>query len=200
MGHTGSQPHQNRKLHAFRQIESIAYHIVSLLLGRRFENGDHGEFAVETGVLFVLRGVHRRVVGHQHDQPAMGSGHGRIDEGVCRHVQTHMLHADQGALTDEGDPQSGFHSRLFVRAPIAIYSPAPAQGRTLDVFSDFSGRCAGIGVHARNPCMQGAQRHGLVAQYQQFIFHDSIKVKASASRRAGNLARNASKAFRSASP
>ena len=45
-------------LDALAQRKCHLHHVVALLLVAGFEDGDEGEFSVETAVLFVLAAVH----------------------------------------------------------------------------------------------------------------------------------------------
>ena len=64
MSHAGGDTHQHGQLLLLRIFESGLYHVVGLLLVRRFERRNHSEFAIETRILLVLRGVHRGVIGY----------------------------------------------------------------------------------------------------------------------------------------
>ena len=114
VGHAGGHAHQYWNLVLFREVEGRADHVVGLLLGRGFERGDEGELPVEARVLFVLRGVHRGVVGHHDNQTAVGAGHARVDEGVGGDVQSDVFHADHGPFADERHAEGLLHGRLFV--------------------------------------------------------------------------------------
>ena len=76
VGHAGRHAHQHRNLVFLREVERLADHLVGFLLRCGFEAGNHGEFGVEAGVLFVLRGVHRGIVRRYDHQAAVGTRHG----------------------------------------------------------------------------------------------------------------------------
>ena len=164
MGHAGRQPHQYRNPVTFREVEGGLRHFVCLLLIRRFEGRHEGEFPVETRILLVLRRVHRGVVGRHDYQSAVGPGHRRVDEGVGRHVQPHVLHADQRALAGERHAERLLHGRLLVRRPGAVYTPFCGEGMLLDVFRDFGRGCARIGIDARQSRVEGPQCEGFVSE------------------------------------
>ena len=62
-----SQSGHNTKYDGFaqllRQVETVCHHVVGLLLVRGFEARNECELGIEARVLFVLRGMHRGVVG-----------------------------------------------------------------------------------------------------------------------------------------
>ena len=166
MRHPRGNTHQYRQFVLFGKVERIGHHVVGFLLRRRFQHRRECEFAVKAGVLFVLRRVHRRVVGHEDDQSAVGAGYGRVDESVGGYVQAHVLHADERPLADVRDAQSGFHRRFFVGAPPAMPAAQRGQFRGLDIFGDLRRGSSRVGVHAGNPGMNGSQCDGLVTQQQ----------------------------------
>ena len=101
VGHAGSDAHQHRQTQLLRKVERLLHHVVGLLLRTGFQRGNHRKLAIETRVLLVLAGVHRRVVGNQHNQSAIGTRHSRVDERVGADIQSHVFHADQCALAHE---------------------------------------------------------------------------------------------------
>ena len=164
VGHAGRQAHQHRNPEPFRKFERGFHHIVSLLLGGGFESRHEGEFSVEARILLVLRGVHRRVVGHDHHQSAVGPGHRRVDEGVGSHVQSHVFHADQRAFAGERHAERLLHGRLFVRRPRAVDAARDGEGMILDIFGDFGRGCTRISIDARQSRMERPQREGFVSE------------------------------------
>jgi len=164
MGHAGRQAHQHRNPEPLREVEGGLRHVVCLLLVRRLEGRHEGEFPVEARILFVLRRVHRGVVGCHDHQPAVGSGHRRVDEGVGRHVQPHVFHADQRALAGERHAERLLHGCLFVRRPRAVHVALRSQGMLLDVFRDFGRGCARIGIDTRQSRVERPQCEGFVSE------------------------------------
>ena len=98
----------------FGEFEGVFGQIVAFLLGGRLDAGDHGELRVEAGVLFILGGVHGRIVRDGDQQAAVRSCHGGIDETVARDVQTDVLHADDGAFSGVGDAEGLLHGGFFI--------------------------------------------------------------------------------------
>ena len=133
MGQAGYYTHQDRQFGFFRQLVSICHHVVSLLLGRRFEDWNHGELAIETRVLLVLRRVHGRVIGSQHHQASVHTCNGGVDKGVGGHVHSHMLHTNQGTLAGISHTEGSFHGGLLIRTPTATH----LRCMTLDKFGYF---------------------------------------------------------------
>ncbi len=98
MRHAGCQAHEHRNIIDLGIVERLARHVVGFLLVGRLEARHHGEIGVESGILFILGGMLRRVIaGHDH-KAAVGTGDSRIDESVGADIHAHMLHADEGAF------------------------------------------------------------------------------------------------------
>ena len=171
VGHARGQAHQYGDVEALRVVEGVAHHVVGLLLGGGLEDRDEGEFAVEARVLFVLRRVHRRVVGRDDHQAAVGSGHARIDKGVGGDVHADVLHADQRPFAAERHAEGLFHGGLLVGRPFAVDVSLGSERVVLDVFRDFGGGGAGIGVDARQTGMEGAQCEGFISEQKFSIGH-----------------------------
>ena len=164
MGHAGGQAHQHRNAESLREVERRADHVVGLLLRRGLEDGDQREFAVEARVLFVLRRVHRGVVGRHDDQTAVGAGHRRVDEGVGGDVHADMLHADQGALAGKRHAERLLHGGLLVGRPRAVDAAFGRKRVSLNVLRDFRGGRARVGVDARKSGVESPQREGFISQ------------------------------------
>ena len=54
MCHTCGDTHQDRQMQLLRHLESLLYHIISLLLVAWLHRRHHGKLTIETGVLLVL--------------------------------------------------------------------------------------------------------------------------------------------------
>ena len=175
MGQAGGQAHQHRNAAALGIIEGAAHHLVRFLLGGRFEDGNQGERAPETGVLLVLRTVHGRVVAGGDDQAAVRAGGGGAHERVRADVHAHMLHAHEGPLAGEGHAEGFFHRRLFIDRPGTVHAPFLRERVPLDEFGDFGGGGPGISIDAAQACVQGTQRQGFVSQEEFLLSHNSIR-------------------------
>ena len=173
MGQPGNHAHEHRQPDFLRQAERIGHHVVALLLVGRLEDRDQGELPVETGVLLILGGMHGRIVRRNHDKTALHTGDTGVHEGIGTYVHAHMLHAHKRPLTRIGHAQGRFHGRFLIRAPTAPHPALPRQGVTLNILRNFGGRRSGIGVHAGESGMQGAQGNRLVTEQQSFTFHAS---------------------------
>ena len=165
MRQAGHHAEKDRKAHLLGEGEGLAYHVVGLLLVGRFEDRDHGEIGVKTRILLVLGGMHRRVVGGEHDKAALHAGHGGVDEGVGADVHADMFHAHEGALAGIGHAQRGLHGSLFIGAPAAPH----LRGIGLDELGHFRGRRAGVCIHAGQSGMERSQGHSLVSEQQSFL-------------------------------
>ena len=176
MGHAGGQPHQDRNLVFFRKVKGLADHGIRLLLGGRFEARDHGEIGIEAGILFVLRGMHGRVVTGSHDKSAARTGHRGAHETVGADIHAHMFHTDKRTFPAVGNAERRLHGGLFIAAPVAVDVPLPRERMTLDILGYFGGRCTGIGIDTGKTGVQGAQRQRFIPQKQMFFSHIAICV------------------------
>ena len=166
MGHTGGDAHQHGNLHLLGVVKCLPHHVVGFLLTGRFVVGNHRETAVEAGILFILRGMHRGVVGGHHHQASVGSGHGGVDEGVGGHVHADVFHADHGALAHIGHAESRLHGGLLVGAPLAEDTLRGRIGllTVLDVLGNLRRGSSGIGVDTGNARMYSRQCYGFIAK------------------------------------
>ena len=108
--------------------------------------------------------MHGRVVTGGYHQAAVGTGHGRSHERIRAHVEAHVLEAHQGAFAGIGHAQGTFHGRFLVTGPVPVHVVLPRKRVQLDVFRDFCGGSAGIGINARQTGMQGPQSQGFISQ------------------------------------
>ncbi len=161
VGHAGRQAHQYGNAVFLREVERGLHHLVGLLLRGGLERRDKGELAVEARVLLVLRRVHRGVVGRDHDQPAVGAGHRRIDECVGGDVHAHVLHADQRPFSGKRHAQRLLHRRLLIGRPCAVDAPLGGERMSLYIFGDFGRRRARIGIYARQSGVERRPVRGL---------------------------------------
>ena len=164
MGHAGRQTHQYGNTVLLREVEGRLHHVVGLLLVRRFEGRHEGELAVKARVLLVLRRVHRRVIGRDHNQPAVGAGHRRIDECVGGDVHAHVLHADQRPFSGERHAEGLLHGGLFIGRPSAVHAALGGERMTLNEFGYFGRGRARIGIDARQSGVERAQCEGFVSE------------------------------------
>ena len=156
--HTCRNSHNHRHFHRFRQFKSGVHGVVGLLLCRWLENGQHCKASVSARVLLVLRRVHRRVVGHNQNQTAVDARDGRVHKRVGAHVQAHVLHTNNAAFARKRHTQRGLVGCFLVGRPLRADAAPLRLFRFLYKFSDFSRRCARIGIDARNACVN--RTHG----------------------------------------
>ena len=117
--HAGGNAQENGCAQLLAERESVARHLVSLLLVRGLEAGNHGELRIEARVLFVLGRVHARVVGCKDYQSAVHARDSRVHKRVGAHIHTHMFHADQCAFSHVRHAERAFHGGLLVGCPAA---------------------------------------------------------------------------------
>ena len=161
----------------FAQLEAGDHHVVGFLRIGRLEQQALGELRERTVVLLVLRGMHAGVVGvddhHAADGADVGEGHQRVH----RHVESDVLHGDQGADAGEGGADADFHGDLLVDRPLAV-DGALEFGHVLQ---DFGGGRAGIGGGHAAAGAIGGPSDGLVGGKQ--FFHGRIRFGVSKIRR-----------------
>ena len=169
------EAHQHRQPQLLGEREGVRHHVVGFLLVGGLQDGHHGEFPVETGILLVLRGMHGRIVRSQHHQAAFHARDGGVDEGVGADVHAHVLHAHKRPLAGVRHAQRGFHRRLLVGAPTAVHAAFPRERTLLDVFGNLGRRRAGIGIDTGQAGIQGPEGHGFIAKKQSFLCHFIIR-------------------------
>ena len=135
--HACRDAEQDRIAQPLGKLEAVIDHIVGFLLARGLEHRNHREVSVHAVVLFVLRRVHRGVVGGYDNHAAVDAAHRRIHKAICRYVHAHVLHAAERTLAGITHTQGRFHRRLFVGAPAGVDAPLLGYRRALDVFGYF---------------------------------------------------------------
>ena len=163
MGDPGDEADHHGNLQFLRHLEGLVHHVVAFLLIPGLEAGNQGETRVVAAVLFVLAGVHAGIVGDGDDQAAVRARHGRVHEGVRRHVQTDVLHADERPAPGPGHAQGLLVGDLFVGRPEGMHISAFLRP-PLDELEDLGRRCSGIGVNPADPGIDGTEAHGLITQ------------------------------------
>ena len=86
----------------------------------RLEHGNLGCDRVVTGILLVLRGVHRRVVRDENHHTAVDARIGKRKERVSRHIETNVLHRAGAANAAQGRAERDLRRDLLVGRPFAI--------------------------------------------------------------------------------
>ncbi len=106
--------------------------------------------------------MHARVVGDGEDEAALDRDEGGVDEGVGGHVETDVLHRDDGARAGEGGAEGFLVGGLLVGAP----GRAGALARLVEaeqVLEDLRRGRARIAVGRAQAGVDGAERDSLVA-------------------------------------
>ena len=148
----------------FGKIECIANHGVCLLLCGGFKHRHIGKTSIVARVLFVLRRVHRRVIGCYYYQAAVYACCTHIHKHIGSNIHTHMFHTNHGSATGIGHTQCGFHGSFFVCRPFAVNVSLCCNGRCLYVFCNFCRWSSRIGIYARQTGIYGSLRYGFVAK------------------------------------
>ena len=163
MCHTCCDTHQNGQTLLFGVVKCCLHHVVGFLLVGWLEGRNHGKLAVEATVLLVLAGVHRWVIGHQHNHAAVNARHGTVHKWVGADVQSNVLHANQGTLAHEGHAQGCFHGSLLVCTPAGMYAPLPGKRIALYVFGNFGAGRSGVCIYATQSGIDCTKGNSLVA-------------------------------------
>ena len=103
-----------------REAEGLLRKVQGLLGVRGLQHGDLSSNGIVPGVLLVLGGEHPRVVGHTDYQPGLHPLIGDGKQGVCGHIEAHMLHAAGGPLTTHRGSMGHFQRHLLVGGPLAV--------------------------------------------------------------------------------
>ena len=113
-----------------------------------------------TGILLVLRGVHTGIICHADDHTGIHAGVGNGEQRVCRHVQAHVLHSAEAALTGQACAEGCFHSHLFVGRPLSVDLFVGS-----DTFGNFRTGGAGIAGYKAAATLIQASGNGFVAKH-----------------------------------
>jgi hypothetical protein len=71
-----------------------------------------------TVILFVLGTVELRIVGSDEDEPAIHTGVGEGHEGICSHIDSHMLHRCQRPCSCQGGSDDNLQGYLLIGGPL----------------------------------------------------------------------------------
>ena len=156
MAQSGHEAHKHRYRKTFGKTETIFGHIICFLLVGGFKRRHKREISVETRVLFILRRVHRRVIGSYHEQTAVGSSHGRVYISVSRHIHTYMFHRNDGTLAAIRHTESLFDCRLLIAAPMRVNSALARHFIPLHKLENLCRRSAGIRISPRKSGVDGS--------------------------------------------
>ena len=88
----GGHAKEDGQIEVFRKLVGFLDHIQGILAVSRLKEGELGRPCVVAVVLFILRGVHARIITRDNDKtpahPVIGGG----KEGICGHIEAYMLH------------------------------------------------------------------------------------------------------------
>ena len=84
------------------------------------EHGNMRRAGVVVRILLVLRGVHARIVGCQHDKSSADAGIGGREQGVRRDVHADVLHGRKNASATGRCADAHFNGNLLVHAPLGV--------------------------------------------------------------------------------
>ena len=76
----------------------MSHAVETFLLIGGLNYGNHRELPVKTGILLILRRMHRRIIRGDDDYSAVDTGNGGVHERVGTYVHSHMFHADHGTF------------------------------------------------------------------------------------------------------
>ena len=164
MAEARNEAHEHGDAELFGELETVAGHVVALLLVGGLKRGDESKLGVETRVLLVLGGVHRGVVGNDYKQTAVGAGHAGIDECVGGYVHADVLHRHDGAFAAERHTKSFLDGGFLVRRPMRVDGTLFCERMHLHKFKDFSRRSAGVGVGTRESGIERTEGKRFVAE------------------------------------
>ena len=137
----------------------------SQCLGRigRLQHRDLRGLGIMAGILLVLRRVHTCIVRHANDHTRIHTGIGNGKQRVRRHIEAHMLHSAETALSRKAGAEGGFHSHFFIGGPLRInlFIGGYALG-------DLGTGCAGITGHKTAASLKQASGNRFVAKHQCF--------------------------------
>ena len=71
-------------------------------------------------ILLVLRGVHARIVGSQHDKSSANAGIGGSEQGIRRDVHADVLHGRKNAGATGRCADAHLNGNLLVHAPLGV--------------------------------------------------------------------------------
>ena len=112
-----------------------------------------------TAVLFILGGVHTRVIRNADYQTAVNTGISGNEQRVSRHVQTDVLHAAECSSAADCRTESSFQSHLFIGRPFAV-----DFGISCGKFGDFRAGGSGITGDKLDAGFIQTARHALIAE------------------------------------
>ena len=120
MGNACGEPQDDRCIKFFRKI------ISELCIGkafrriRRLEHHRLGGLRMMAGILFILGGMHARIVGNGNDHAGVDTRIGCCKQRVACHIQAHVFHRAEGTRARNRSAAGDLHRHLFIRRPFAV--------------------------------------------------------------------------------
>ena len=157
VGNARAHPQQHRRVILLAQFKcgpgkSVSFRGISRLQHRHLRR-----YGIMPGVLFILAGMHGRVIRHAYHHTAR---HTRIAQGkqrVSRHVQSNVLHGADAPHTGQARAESRFHGHLFIGRPFAVDIVMLCQE-----FRDLRARGPRIAAHQPDSAVVKAPGHRFI--------------------------------------
>ena len=118
--HARARPKQHRRVELFGNFKRSEREIAAFGTVGRLQHRQLRRARVMARVLLVLRGMHRRIVRHDHHHAAVDSRVRAGKQWIGSNVQTHMLHRRCTACARQRRAERGFVCHLFVRRPFCV--------------------------------------------------------------------------------
>ena len=168
----GAEEHGNVEL--LGNAVGLTHEVQAFLRIGRLDHGQLRCAGIVAVILLVLGGVHAGIVCGDNDEAAADAVVGSRENGVCRNVDTDMLHRTEAAYTCEARAVGHFRRDLFVRRPLTV-KRITILGQRLEYL-----RAGGTGISGTDfyAGFIGAARNGFVAGEQNSIqcdYHLSAK-------------------------
>lgn len=168
----GAEEHGNVEL--LGNAVGLTHEVQAFLRIGRLDHGQLRCAGIVAVILLVLGGVHAGIVCGDNDEAAADAVVGSRENGVCRNVDTDMLHRTEAAHTCKARAVGHFRCDLFVRRPLTV-KRITILGQRLEYL-----RAGGTGISGTDfyAGFIGAARNGFVAGEQNSIqcdYHLSAK-------------------------
>ena len=157
-----SGPEHDRDIEFLGELKGKNGHLLCLPGIRGVKAGYAGKLGITARVLLILRGMAKGIIGTDHHQSRAHTQIGQGHEGICGHIQTHVLHGGRGATAGPGGSGSHLQSNFLVHGP--FYMRRPLTLEFDQRFYDLRGGCAGIAGDKPHSCLQEASGNCCVSE------------------------------------
>ncbi|OQB56713.1 MAG: hypothetical protein BWX99_00498 [Deltaproteobacteria bacterium ADurb.Bin151] len=157
MRNSGGCSEKDRSIEFFTDFKGIFDKVFGLLWIGRLQHGNFGEFRVIAVILFVLRTVHRGIIGTDDYQRSLNA---RVADGKNRvggNIDTDMFHYSQCFCTTQGSSDCNLHGDLFIGGPFGINSIIFDK-----FFHDLRAGSSGISCGKSHTCFINTAGNGFV--------------------------------------